>query len=233
MPRGFFPPLFATRVHHKDYDVVALKHTRSPAPGLKDEMLSMFIRTTLPPGLCPAKNLHMFNPTEYSIPQVASREKSSCVSRSWAPVALLLGIAFLPGCAKKTACLMEKDTTTTALSCSPDKLFARPERECNSLTVTAMAYTAQSVGKSHKSMPRAANGQRLTPDVNAIAVSPDLMEVHGLRLDQTVRIHGLEGEYKVMDLMSSRHSQTIDIYFGNDQAAARQWGKRTLTISWE
>jgi 3D (Asp-Asp-Asp) domain-containing protein len=48
-----------------------------------------------------------------------------------------------------------------------------------------------------------------------------------------VRISGLDGEYKFMDLMNPRHSKSIDIYFGNDNAAARQWGRRTLTISWE
>lgn len=176
----------------------------------------------------------MINSTGYTKPQDVSTKKSSSGSFSWAPLALALGIAFLPGCAKKTACMVEQDAAT--LSCSPTKLFSLPKRSDKSLTVTAMAYTARSVGKSGKpgkSLPRAANGDLLTPDVSAIAVSPDLIEEHGLSLDKTVRIAGLEGEYKVMDLMSPRHSKTIDIYFGNDHAAALQWGKRTLTLSWE
>lgn len=173
----------------------------------------------------------MINQKGYSKSHSVSRKKTTPRPLAWAPLALLLGIAFLPGCAKKTACLVEQDAAT--LSCSPDKLFALPKRDKNSLTVTAMAYTAKSVGKSSKSLPRAANGQVLTPEVSAIAVSPDLIEEHGLSMDQAVRISGLDGEYKVMDLMNPRHSKSIDIYFGNDNTAARQWGRRTLTISWE
>ncbi len=147
-----------------------------------------------------------------------------------APAALFLCLAILPACAKKTACLEEQDPAT--LSCSPNKLFALTPKP-KSLTVTAMAYTAASVGRSARSLPRAANGTLLTPDVSAIAVSPDLLEEHGLRMDQKVRIAGLDGEYTVMDLMHQRHEKSIDIYFGNDNAGARQWGRRTLTISWE
>lgn len=165
-----------------------------------------------------------------AVPPGASGKRNT-QSLSWAPLALLLGIAFFPGCAKKTACLVVEQEPVT-LSCSPDKLFARPKQASKKLEVTAMAYTARSVGKSSKSLPRAANGELLRPDVSAIAVSPDLIEEHGLSLDKTVTISGL-GEYKVMDLMGSRHSKSIDIYFGNDNAGARQWGKRTLTISWE
>jgi 3D (Asp-Asp-Asp) domain-containing protein len=145
-------------------------------------------------------------------------------------MALLLGTVLFSGCAKKTACVVEQDTAT--LSCSPSKLFALPRKD-NQLTVTAMAYTAKSVGKSRKSLPRAANGETLRHGMSAIAVSPDLIESHGLSLNQTVRLSGLDGEYKVMDLMSPRHEKSIDIYFGNDHGGARQWGRRTLTISWE
>jgi 3D (Asp-Asp-Asp) domain-containing protein len=173
----------------------------------------------------------MSNSKRYSTQRNAPRKAASPTSRSWAPLALALGIAFLPGCAKKTACL--KEPGNTSLACSPDKLFAEPKRREKTLTVTAMAYTAQSVHHFGKSLPRAANGQCLTPDACAIAVSPDLVDEYGLDLDKTVRISGLEGEFKVMDLMSPRHSKSIDIYFGNDQAAARQWGKRVLTLTWE
>ena len=164
-----------------------------------------------------------------AVPPGASGKRNA-PTLSWAPLALLFGIAFLPGCAKKSVCLVEQEPAI--LTCSPDKLFARPEQTFKKLEVTAMAYTARSVGKSSKSLPRAANGEFLHPDVSAIAVSPDLINEHGLSLDKTVTISGL-GEYKVMDLMAPRHSKTIDIYFGNDSAGARQWGKRTLTISWE
>ena len=146
-----------------------------------------------------------------------------------------MGIAFLPGCAKKDVCVTEFGSTS--VSCSPDKLFAlsRPSRPDNAVTVTALAYTAQSVGKGRKSKspPRAANGQYLTPDAAVIAVSPDLIERYGLSLDKRVRLSGLAGEYVVADLMSGRHENTIDIYFGTDARAARLWGRRTVTLSWD
>lgn len=139
-------------------------------------------------------------------------------------------LALFSGCAGKTACL---ETPVPSLACAPEKLFQARKPKENNLEVTAMAYTARSVGKSGKGvLPRAANGQLLTPDSNAIAVSPDLFE-HGLTFDKKIRIDGLEGEFTVMDTMAARHNKTIDIYFGNDHAAARQWGSRTLTISWE
>ena len=192
-------------------------------------MLSIFSAPALSHRVGPASDRVMRKATVYTNTLSASTKKSSSSSFSWAHLALLLGFAFLPGCAKKQACLVEQDPAT--LSCSPDKLFAAPKRS-KKLEVTAMAYTARSVGKSGKSLPRAANGEFLTPEASAIAISPDLIEEHGLSLDKTVNISGL-GDFKVMDLMSPRHSKSIDIYFGNDNAGARQWGRRTLTISWE
>jgi len=139
-------------------------------------------------------------------------------------------LAVFSGCAGKTVSVQ---TQVPSVVCSPDKLFQLRKPKEKNLEVTAMAYTSRSVGKSGKTaLPRAANGQYLTPDANAIAISPDLFE-HGLAFDKKVRIDGLEGEYTVMDTMSPRHSKTIDIYFGNDQSAARQWGSRNLTISWD
>ena len=117
-------------------------------------------------------------------------------------------------------------------ACSPDKLFTNNRVLKNHLTVTARAYTAQSTGHSKNSRPKAANGECLTPDVSAIAVSPDLIRDYGINLNKTVRLEGL-GEYKVMDIMNARHRKCIDIYYGSNQAAARQWGSRTLTLSWE
>lgn len=191
-------------------------------------MLSIFFAPALPHSWAPVTDGVMRKETDYINPLSASTKKSPLSSFSWAHLALLVGFAFLPGCAKKQACLMEDPAT---LACSPDKLFAAP-KSSKKMEVTAMAYTARSVGKNGKSLPKAANGEYLTPDASAIAVSPDLIEEHGLSLDKTVNITGL-GEFKVMDLMSPRHSKSIDIYFGNDNAGARQWGRRTLTISWE
>lgn len=199
--------------------------------GMEHEKLSILRAENLPHVPPAVRRRGMFNKSGYTRHTSTARKKIPARKVSWAPLALALGFAFLPGCSKKTACLVEQDTAT--LSCSPDKLFARPKRDKNTLEVTAMAYTAKSVGRGGKTLPRAANGQALTPDVSAIAVSPDLIERHGLSLNQTVRISGLEGEYTVMDLMNPRHEKSIDIYFGNDNHGARQWGRRTLHISWE
>jgi 3D (Asp-Asp-Asp) domain-containing protein len=201
-----------------------------PASAREDEKLSIFSLRGLSVSGPADKSHAMTNSKRIAAPAKTQGKLASAATLAWAPVALALGIAFLPGCAKKTACL-EQDPAAT-LACSPDKLFAKDKRK-KTLTVTATAYTAQSVGQSRKSLPRAANGERLTPDVSAIAVSPDLVDEYGLELDKTVHIDGLDGNYKIMDLMSPRHSKTIDIYFGNDQAAARQWGRRVLTLTWE
>jgi 3D (Asp-Asp-Asp) domain-containing protein len=104
-----------------------------------------------------------------------------------------------------------------------------------SLTVNAMAYTSCSPKKSKRAprvAPRGAWGDALTPDVKAVAVSPDLLEM-GLDRGDVIKIEGLPGEYKVLDVMHSRHDKTIDIFYGNDQCGAMEWGKRTLTINWQ
>jgi 3D (Asp-Asp-Asp) domain-containing protein len=173
----------------------------------------------------------MTNKKGCSVSSVAAEKKPSSLPFSWAVMVLLFGLPLLPGCAKKTACLVEQDPAT--LSCSPNRLFETPPKLYKTLDVTAMAYSAKSLKRSIKSPPRAANGTYLTDSVNAIAVSPDLLESHGLRLDQKIRLVGLEGEYVVMDVMSPRHTKSIDIYFGSDHSGALQWGKRPLTIAWD
>jgi 3D (Asp-Asp-Asp) domain-containing protein len=74
-------------------------------------------------------------------------------------------------------------------------------------------------------------GDRLEPGMKAIAVSHDLVAL-GLERGERVRIHGLEGEYVVIDRMSSRWKKKIDIYMGEDVRAARHWGIRDVEIAW-
>ena len=74
-------------------------------------------------------------------------------------------------------------------------------------------------------------GDELVPGVRAIAVSPDLVE-RGLRHGVEVQIEGLDGTWTVLDKMPARWSQKIDIYMGSDLEAARQWGRRNVTIRW-
>ncbi len=112
----------------------------------------------------------------------------------------------------------------------PDRLFrAFPPRR--TLTVKAKAYVSH--GRKKKTgYPRGAWGDALTPETKAIAVSPDLAAA-GLGYKTRLTIEGLPGEYEVLDLMHGRWRKTIDVYFGDDRAAARHWGSRTITISWD
>lgn len=113
----------------------------------------------------------------------------------------------------------------------PDKLFRAACPPRRTLTVKAKAYVSH--GRKKKSgYPRGAWGDTLTPDIRAIAVSPDLVDA-GLGYKTRLTIEGLPGEYEVLDLMHGRWRKTIDIYFGDDRKAARLWGNRTISISWD
>ena len=72
-------------------------------------------------------------------------------------------------------------------------------------------------------------GKRLQPGMRVIAVSDDLY-AQGLREGVRVRIDGLPGEWEVGDRMASRWRKRIDIYMGDDEAAALEWGTRRVTV---
>jgi 3D (Asp-Asp-Asp) domain-containing protein len=96
------------------------------------------------------------------------------------------------------------------------------------LVVTATAYN--SVPEQTDDDPDiAAWGDRLEPGMKSIAVSRDLLQL-GLRRNTKVRIHGLPGEYVVLDKMHQRWENRIDIYMGEDTRAARHFGKRKVKI---
>jgi 3D (Asp-Asp-Asp) domain-containing protein len=96
--------------------------------------------------------------------------------------------------------------------------------------VTATAYN--SVPEQTDDDPDvAAWGDRLKPGMKSIAVSRDLLD-KGLRRHAKVRIHGLPGEYVVLDKMHHRWENRIDIYMGEDTKAARYFGKRKVRIYW-
>ena len=98
------------------------------------------------------------------------------------------------------------------------------------LTVTATAYNSlygQGYGKDHA---LAAWGDRLEPGMQAIAVSRDLIPL-GLGHNAEVKIEGLPGIWVVKDKMNRRWKHKIDIYMGEDIEAAREWGKRKVTIT--
>jgi 3D (Asp-Asp-Asp) domain-containing protein len=98
------------------------------------------------------------------------------------------------------------------------------------LRVKASAYNSLR-GQTDATPSIGAWGDRLTPGMKAIAVSPDLIEL-GLARGQIVRIHGLDGEYVVADRMPARWQRKIDIYMGEDVTAARRWGVRDVEITW-
>ncbi|MBP7149181.1 MAG: 3D domain-containing protein [Acidobacteria bacterium] len=98
------------------------------------------------------------------------------------------------------------------------------------LVVTATAYNstpAQTHGDPHDG----AWGHRIVPGMRVVAVSPDLERL-GLVADTRVRIAGLPGTYTVLDRMPSHRRRAIDVYMGNDVAAARKFGRRRVEIRW-
>jgi 3D (Asp-Asp-Asp) domain-containing protein len=102
--------------------------------------------------------------------------------------------------------------------------------EEQSLEVTATAYN--SVANQTAGDPTlAAWGDVLKPGMKSIAVSRDLIGL-GLGHKAVVRIDGLPGEYLVLDKLAKRWTKRIDIYMGEDVAAARRFGKQSLTIRW-
>ena len=151
--------------------------------------------------------------------------------------ALLLVTTFLvlPGCAG-TRGAQKNAPQMASLDCNPDPdpLFSQDSaQQHKTLRVKAMAYTSCSVGKKHaKRAVRGAWGDTLSPGIKAVAVSRDLLDM-GLDHGDVISIEGLPGQYKVLDVMHSRHAKTIDIFYGNDDCGATQWGKRTLNITWQ
>ena len=102
-----------------------------------------------------------------------------------------------------------------------------PER---TLRVTAAAYNS-TVAQTDSRPAEAAWGDSLVPGLRAIAISRDLIPM-GLGQGVTVRIEGLDGEFTVLDKMDARWRKRIDVYFGKDVEAARQWGEKQVVIRW-
>ena len=106
---------------------------------------------------------------------------------------------------------------------------AEPENKVT-LTVTATAYNAVEHQTKKGNPGLAAWGDQLEPGEKAIAVSRDLIHL-GLDYNEEVEIDGLEGTYIVKDKMNRRWEKKIDIYMGLDEEAAKEWGKKTVTIT--
>ncbi len=145
------------------------------------------------------------------------------------PASLTAHVAPRPG---KTFASGPSDCFDLGRSDDPDRLFGAACPPRKSLEVKAKAYVSHGRVKKKTGYPRGAWGDTLTPDVKAIAVSPDLVDA-GLGYGTRLTIEGLPGEYQVLDLMHGRWRKTIDVYFGDDRKAARQWGNRTITVYWD
>jgi len=105
-----------------------------------------------------------------------------------------------------------------------------PQEKQQTLVVTATAFN--SLPKQGQGNPNVgAWGDRITPGMNAVAVSVDLVSL-GLNRGTKVRIEGLRNEYVVLDRMPAKWKKRIDIYMGNDVRAARSWGRREVNIYW-
>ena len=109
-------------------------------------------------------------------------------------------------------------------------LFLGCEWKYRSMEVTATAYTS-SRAETLGDPTLTAWGDTLKPGMKAIAVSRDLIK-KGLTHGVAVKIDGMEGEYIVRDKMHRRWEKKIDIYFGNDRKAAREFGKKQVVIRW-
>jgi len=100
----------------------------------------------------------------------------------------------------------------------------------HSREVTATAYN--SLAYQTSSQPNiTAFGDSLKPGMKCIAVSRDLLAL-GLKHNTLVTIESLEGIYLVKDKMNRRWQNRIDIYMGIDVKAAKEWGRKKLTISY-
>ena len=105
-----------------------------------------------------------------------------------------------------------------------------PGKQENVLTVTATAYNSLP-GQTQGDPTLTAWGIRLVPGMQAIAVSRDLIRL-GLTKGVEVRIDGLPGTYIVVDKMNKRWTRRIDIYMDTNVKAAKEWGRREVTIRW-
>ncbi|WP_415719604.1 3D domain-containing protein [Maridesulfovibrio sp.] len=99
------------------------------------------------------------------------------------------------------------------------------------MKVASTAYTSQ-VSQTSEHPFLGAWGDELKPGIKSIAVSRDLIH-KGLTHNTKVKIEGLQGEYLVKDKMNKRWTNKIDIYMGLDKEAAKEWGKREVTITFE
>lgn len=107
-----------------------------------------------------------------------------------------------------------------------------PSLRKNILAVTATAYTSHP-NQTDSTPNIAAWGDKLRPGMKVVAVSRDLLDKYGLTRGSKIKIHGLPGQYLVLDKMNKRWKKKIDIYMGKSKREAFKWGRRKVTIEWQ
>ncbi len=117
---------------------------------------------------------------------------------------------------------------TVLISCSTSEAPS----DMRTMTVTATAYNSLEAQTKKGDSLTTAWGEQLEPGMKVIAVSRDLIP-EGLGHNAEVKIEGLEGTYRVVDKMNKRWEKRIDIYMGNQQEVAADWGKQEVNITWE
>jgi 3D (Asp-Asp-Asp) domain-containing protein len=108
--------------------------------------------------------------------------------------------------------------------------FTSAVAEPRSLVVLATAYNSTQAQTDHRPN-KGAWGDQIEPGMKVIAVSRDLIKL-GLKRGTKVTIDEIEGEWIVLDRTPSRYTNRIDIYMGLDVQAARNWGRRKVTVRW-
>jgi len=119
--------------------------------------------------------------------------------------------------------------SSTVVRPAPPPPAPRAPGAFHELLVTATAFNSV-VGQTDAQPTLTASGEHLRPGLRALAVSADL-ERAGLRFGTRVEIDGY-GEWVVLDRMAPRWRRKVDLYMGNDEAAAERFGKRQVQIRW-
>jgi 3D (Asp-Asp-Asp) domain-containing protein len=134
------------------------------------------------------------------------------------PALLVVGALVLAGCA-----------TREPAPAPPPARAPAPPAGPRELEVSASAFNSLP-GQTDAEPRVTASGERLRPGLRALAVSRDL-ERDGLVFGTTVEIDGY-GEWVVLDRMAPRWRRKVDLYMGEDEAAAKRFGERSVRIRW-
>ncbi|MDD7885711.1 3D domain-containing protein [Flavivirga sp. 57AJ16] len=102
--------------------------------------------------------------------------------------------------------------------------------EWQTINVTATAYNSLAY-QTNSNPSITAFGDSLKSGMRCVAVSRDLLKM-GLTHNTPITIEGFDSIYLVKDKMHTRWKKRIDIYMGTDVKAARNWGRKKVTISY-